>query len=137
VLHPIQTCASRIWDSIPALRSYTHVDRPCLGLLPVLKNNVILGSHCTFVCIFKAVGCTRWMESAWCCSFSWTPSRLGADSTAVKFKGERSVVRSDCNPWESRWLYRVELELRWITVCGRSFWCLWIITMTWNLFELP
>jgi hypothetical protein len=26
-------------------------------------------------------GCTRWMESAWHCSFSWTPSHLGADSS--------------------------------------------------------
>jgi hypothetical protein len=48
-----------------------------LGLLPVLKNNLLLGSQCIF--IWDAVGCTRWMESAWCCSFSWTPSRLGAD----------------------------------------------------------
>jgi hypothetical protein len=27
-----------------------RVDRHCLGRQPVFKNNLVLGSHCTFVC---------------------------------------------------------------------------------------
>jgi hypothetical protein len=58
---------------------YTHDKTPARhGLLGQFKNNLVLGSHCTGLY-------GRSMESAWGCSFSWTPSRLGAElSSRVK-----------------------------------------------------
>jgi hypothetical protein len=104
---PIQTRARWYKIQTPASRSLTRLHRGHLNTWETLafdccqmclKNNLVLGSHCTFE--WKAVGWTRWMESAWRCSFSWTPSRLGADYTTVNFRCVRSAIRPriDCNP---------------------------------------
>jgi hypothetical protein len=93
MFYPIQTHASMIQDSNTCIEVIFTRDRHLSwnAARLVFKNNLVLGSHSTFV--WKAVGCTQWMESAMRCSFSWAPSHLGADSMTVTFEGERCVVR--------------------------------------------
>jgi hypothetical protein len=63
--------------------------RHSLRITWAVKNNLILGSHCTG--LYGRQWDRRWAESAWGCSFSWTTSCLGADPT-TKFKGNSVIL---------------------------------------------
>jgi hypothetical protein len=92
-----QTSSKDIWSESFHVHRRSKIQTPAIDIhargqtLPwtnscqtIFKTNSILWSPF----VWKAVGCTRWMGSAWRWSFSWTPSRLGSDK---RFKGETNV----------------------------------------------
>jgi hypothetical protein len=77
----IQICASRIQGSNTCIEVTTHVTDTWLGLGISLFISMMEGSG-----MYTVDGISLAVPSA-------APSHLGADSTTVNFKGERSVVR--------------------------------------------